>query len=123
MSDNAWKTLLEELKCRETFERNFTACNVSKIAAFLQVFLCHILRTAAKDIRSFSKFVQPISPSHFALFKFMRAFNKYTILKMQILDPIARSNAAGTTSGCNIMSYPHVEKDLNRNENLNLNLE
>ena len=41
---------------------------------------------------------------------------------MQILDPVARGNAADTTNGCQMMSYSHVEKDLNRNEHLNLNL-
>ena len=42
---------------------------------------------------------------------------------MQISDPIARDNPAGTTNGCQMMSYSHAEKDLNRNEHLNLNLE
>ena len=42
---------------------------------------------------------------------------------MQIFEPIARSNAADTANSCQIMSYSHVEKDLNRNEQLNLNLE
>ena len=36
---------------------------------------------------------------------------------MQILDPIARGNATDTTNGC------QIEKDLNRNEPLNPNLE
>ena len=38
---------------------------------------------------------------------------------MQIFNPIARGNAAA----CQMMSYSHVEKDLNKNEHLNLNLE
>ena len=37
---------------------------------------------------------------------------------MQIFDPIARGNAAA----CQMMSYSHTEKYLNRNEHLNLNL-
>lgn len=40
---------------------------------------------------------------------------------MQILDPIARGNATDTTNGCQMMLS--VEKDLNRNEPFNLNLE
>ena len=39
---------------------------------------------------------------------------------MYIFDPIARGNV-DTASGCQMMSYSHV--DLNRNEHLNLNLE
>ena len=44
---------------------------------------------------------------------------------MQILiaRAIARGNAVDTANGCQMMSYSNVEKDLNRNENLNLNLE
>ena len=42
---------------------------------------------------------------------------------MQIFDPVACGNAANTANGCQMMSYFHVEKDLNRNEHLNLNLE
>ena len=41
---------------------------------------------------------------------------------MQIFHSIARGNA-DTASGCQMMSYSHVEKDLNMNEHLNLNLE
>ena len=42
---------------------------------------------------------------------------------MQIFDPIERGSAADTTNGCQTLSYSHVEKDINRNEHLNLNLE
>ena len=44
---------------------------------------------------------------------------------MQILitHDIARGNAIDTASGCQMPSYSNVEKDLNRNEHLNLNLE
>ena len=42
---------------------------------------------------------------------------------MHISDQVARGNAADTANGCQMMSYSHVEKDLNRNEHLNLNLE
>ena len=38
---------------------------------------------------------------------------------MQIFDPNALSNAADTADTCQMMSYSHVEKDLNRNEHLN----
>ena len=41
---------------------------------------------------------------------------------MQIIDLIIRSNNADNSSGCQLMSDPHVEKDLNRNEYLILNL-
>ena len=37
-------------------------------------------------------------------------------------QPIARGNA-DTTSGCQMVRYSHVEKNLNRSEHLNLNLE
>ena len=40
-----------------------------------------------------------------------------------MFGPIARYQAADITSGCQTMSYTHVEKDLNRNEHLNLNIE
>ena len=33
---------------------------------------------------------------------------------MQIFGPIARGNAVDTANGCRMMSYSHVEKDLNR---------
>ena len=39
---------------------------------------------------------------------------------MQIFDPIARDNAANTTNDCQMMSYSNVEKDINRNEHINL---
>ena len=42
---------------------------------------------------------------------------------MQIFDTVARSNAADTANCCQKMSNSHVEKDLNMNEHLNLNLE
>ena len=42
---------------------------------------------------------------------------------MQILDPIASGNFSDTANGCQMMSYSHAEKDINRNEHLNLNLE
>ena len=42
---------------------------------------------------------------------------------MQIFDPVARGNAADTTNACQMMNYSHVEKDLSRNEHLNLFLE
>ena len=38
---------------------------------------------------------------------------------MQIFDPVPRGNAAGSQ----MMSYSHAEKDLNRNEHLNLKFE
>ena len=40
---------------------------------------------------------------------------------MQNFDPIAHGNTADTANGCQMISYSHVEKDLNRNEDLNLN--
>ena len=42
---------------------------------------------------------------------------------MYVFDAKARDNAAYTVNDCQMMSYSHVEKDLNRNEHLNLNLE
>ena len=42
---------------------------------------------------------------------------------MQISKLIACGNAADTVNGCQMMSYSHVEKNLNRSEHLNLNLE
>ena len=39
---------------------------------------------------------------------------------MQIFDPIPCGNAADITNGCQMMSYSHLEKDLNTNENLKL---
>ena len=35
---------------------------------------------------------------------------------MQMVDPIARGNAADTANGCQMMSNSYVEKDLIRNE-------
>ena len=37
--------------------------------------------------------------------------------------PIARGNAADTTNGCQMTNFSYVEKDLNSNEHLNINLE
>ena len=34
---------------------------------------------------------------------------------MQIFDPIARGDPVYTADGCQMMSYFHVEEDLNRN--------
>ena len=42
---------------------------------------------------------------------------------MQMFDPIACGNTADTVNGCQMMSYSHIKKHLNRNEHLNLNLE
>ena len=39
---------------------------------------------------------------------------------MQIFDPIPCGNAADITNGCQMMSYSHLEKDLNTNENLEI---
>ena len=33
--------------------------------------------------------------------------------------PTAPGNTADTTNGCQMMSFSHVEKDLNRNKHLN----
>ena len=45
-------------------------------------------------------------------------YNKW---KIQIFDPIVRGNT-DNASGRQMMSYSNVEKDLNRNKHLNLNL-
>ena len=42
---------------------------------------------------------------------------------MQIFDAMACGNAVDTVNSCQIMSYSYVEKDLNKNEHFNLNLE
>ena len=42
---------------------------------------------------------------------------------MQIFVPIARGNAADNASGCQMMSFSHLEKDPNKNEHLKLNIE
>ena len=39
---------------------------------------------------------------------------------MELFDPIARANV-DTAGGCQMMSYSHV--DINKNKDLNLNLE
>ena len=39
---------------------------------------------------------------------------------MKIFHTIFRGKAADITNGCQMMSYSHVEKDLNKNEHLNL---
>ena len=86
------------------------ACNISKTAAFPQVFFCHVLILFKVFLVHFSKSVWYHSNSCMLL---------YTKWKV-IFDHIARGNV-DTASGCQMMSYPHV--DLNRNEHLNLNLE
>ena len=42
---------------------------------------------------------------------------------MQIFGPVALGDAADSANGCQMTNYSHVEKDLNRNEHLKLNLE
>ena len=42
---------------------------------------------------------------------------------MQIFDPIARGNDADPANCCQVMTYSHVEKYLNRNGSFELNLE
>ena len=42
-------------------------------------------------------------------------FNGNTKWKMQIFDPIAHGDAIYTAEGCQMVSYFHVEEDLNRN--------
>ena len=42
---------------------------------------------------------------------------------MQISNPVACGNAADAVNDCQMMSHSHVEKNLNRCEHLNLNLE
>ena len=82
-------------------------CNISKTAAFPQVFFCHISILFKLFPVHFSKSVWYHSNSCMFL---------YTKWKM-IVDHIACGNV-DTTSGCQMMSYYHV--DLNRNETLNL---
>ena len=41
---------------------------------------------------------------------------------MEIFDPVPHGNAADTANGCQMMSYSRIEKDLNRNEHLKLNI-
>ena len=103
--------------------KTIKASNASKNAALPQVFFSHILRTVLKDFQSFSKFFQSISTIHSVSFKFMSASNRCTKWKMYIFNSKARGNTADTANGCQMMSYYHVKKDLNRNECLNLNLE
>ena len=42
---------------------------------------------------------------------------------MQMFNPVACGNAADNANGFQMMSYSHVEENLNRNEHLNINLE
>ena len=115
------RNFLEKLAflCRENLWKVIGGCHISKNSALPQVFFCHILRKAAKDFQSFSKYFPSISTSHTGPFKFMHAlYNKW---KIQIFDPIVRGNA-DNASGRQMMSYSNVEKDLNRNKHLNLNL-
>ena len=42
---------------------------------------------------------------------------------MQIFRPAADDNGADNANGCQIVSYTHADKDLNRDEHLSLNLE
>ena len=41
---------------------------------------------------------------------------------MQIFNSTSRSKPVDIANGCQMMSYSHVEKDLNKKEHLNLNL-
>ena len=42
---------------------------------------------------------------------------------MEIFELIARYNAVNTANGYHVLSYSYVEKGVNGNEHLNLNLE
>ena len=42
---------------------------------------------------------------------------------MQIFDPTGQANVAGTVTCCAMISHSHVDKDLDKNEHLKLNLE
>ena len=42
---------------------------------------------------------------------------------MHIFDPVGHGNTADSTNGCQRIGCSYVEKDLNRNEHLNLNIE
>ena len=75
----------------------------------------------SKDFWSFSKFFQSISTSHSVPFKFMHTF----VPQMKDADFWPNSSwwPCWYTSDCQIMSYSHVEKDVNSNEQLKLNPE
>ena len=42
---------------------------------------------------------------------------------MQVFDPVAHGNDTDTANDCQMMNYSPVERNLNRNDDLNLNLE
>ena len=103
----SWKIRVN--KMQGNFWKIIAACNVSKNAALLQVFFCHVLRTVPKDYRSYSRFFPSISTCHSVVFKFIHPF-----FINQMRDADFRTNrscnAADTANGCQIMSYSHIKK-------------
>ena len=105
------------------FIQDMQSVTFLKIAALPQVFFYHILRIVSKGFRSFVKF-HSISTGHSIPFKFMHVF----IQQMKDADfwpnnSWTRGNAVDTANSCQMITLPHVEKDLNSNEHFNLNSE
>ena len=71
---------------------------------------------------SISKFFQYIITSPSNRYHSTCCMDLYTKLKINTFDPIGCGNA-DTASFFQIMSYTHKEKDLTKNEHLNLNIE
>ena len=122
ISEYVCKTFLEKI----TFLRKeiIAVCNVSKNAALPQVFFCHTLGTVPQDFRSFSKTLSSIPLQQVTLYHLNLCMlytpNKRCRFTTQQLVAMLH---ADTTYAFQTMSYANVEKDINRNEHLNLNLQ
>ena len=112
------------LKFRESYEKLLHPVTILKMLCSRGIFLPY-LRTISKNFDPFQSYSSPFQQvtSHYVPLKFMRVFNRYTRWTLLIFNPTACGNAADTAIGCQLISYSHVEKDLNRNEHLNFSLE
>ena len=108
--------------------------NLSKIVAaafFFQNMLCcssagtfpSYFKNSTKRSIFFQVFPVYFLKSH-CVIQIPRVFlyTKYK-WKMQIFDPTGQANVAGTVTCCAMISHSHVDKDLDKNEHLQLNLE
>ena len=89
------------------------------LIAFLKMLLFHRYCSAIFEEhyqKTFDSFHSSSSPfQKFTLYHSNSCMILYPKWKVQIFDPIAGGNAADTANGYQMMSYSHVETDLNLN--------
>ena len=103
---------------------SYCSLNVCKNAARRQVFFSHTLQKVPKEFRSFSKTLSSSPFQQVTLYHshpcILHTPNQRCRFSTQQLVVMLH---ADNTNAFQMISYTNVEKDLDRNEHLNLNLE